>query len=243
MLPSSSVKPTRLLFYCEHPILALGLTSILGDQSDFQIEITSSRDEALTVVESASPEMVLLDMNADFHLGFLQAIRKVSREAKLVLWVDSISTEMAFQAFNLGVRGVLRKLLPPSAFLTQLRNIRDGNLWIEKTLMNSIVSAKAVQLTRREAQLVALLAQALKNKEIAATMNVTENTVKAYLSRLFQKLGVKDRLELALYGLKNMNGTMRPDQNELQFVSNKESGAVAFQSILVPQQRVTTFVD
>jgi DNA-binding NarL/FixJ family response regulator len=182
-------------------------------------------------------------MNADFHLGFLQAVRKVSKDSKLVLWVDSISTEMAFQSFNLGVRGVLRKMLAPSVFLAQLRNIRDGNLWIEKTLMNSIVSAKAVQLTRREAQLVSLLAQALKNKEIAATMNVTENTVKAYLSRLFQKLGVKDRLELALYGLKNMNGTTNPEQAAFQFNGQKQSGSVAFQSILVPQQRVGTFAD
>jgi DNA-binding CsgD family transcriptional regulator len=61
-----------------------------------------------------------------------------------------------------------------------------------------------VALTKRESQLVALLSQGLKNKEIASTLQISEGTVKVYLSRLFQKVGVKDRFELALYGLRNL---------------------------------------
>jgi DNA-binding CsgD family transcriptional regulator len=66
------------------------------------------------------------------------------------------------------------------------------------------MTARRYSLTRREGQLVTLLAQGLKNKEIATSLNISEGTVKVYLSRLFQKLGVKDRFELALYGLKNL---------------------------------------
>jgi DNA-binding CsgD family transcriptional regulator len=61
-----------------------------------------------------------------------------------------------------------------------------------------------VALTKRESQLVSLLSQGLKNKEIATTLTISEGTVKVYLSRLFQKVGVKDRFELALYGLRNL---------------------------------------
>jgi DNA-binding CsgD family transcriptional regulator len=61
-----------------------------------------------------------------------------------------------------------------------------------------------VSLTQREGQLVTLLSQGLKNKEIATTLMISEGTVKVYLSRLFQKVGVKDRFELALFGLKNL---------------------------------------
>jgi DNA-binding NarL/FixJ family response regulator len=65
-------------------------------------------------------------------------------------------------------------------------------------------------LTAREAQLVRLLSLGLKNREIAATLSVTEGTVKVYLSRLFAKLGVKDRFELALYGMRNPSaGSLR----------------------------------
>jgi DNA-binding CsgD family transcriptional regulator len=82
--------------------------------------------------------------------------------------------------------------------------VNAGELWFEKTLTDSIMGARRYALTRREGQLVTLLSQGLKNKEIAVALNISEGTVKVYLSKLFQKLGVKDRLELALYGLKNL---------------------------------------
>jgi DNA-binding NarL/FixJ family response regulator len=70
-------------------------------------------------------------------------------------------------------------------------------------MMSAFLGGRSVLLTRREAQLTTLLAHGLKNKEIAAALDVSEGTVKVYMSKLFQKLGVKDRFELALYGLKN----------------------------------------
>jgi DNA-binding CsgD family transcriptional regulator len=70
-----------------------------------------------------------------------------------------------------------------------------------------------IPLTRREGQLVMLLSQGLKNKEISAALSISEGTVKVYLSRLFQKVGAKDRFELALYGLRNFRsmGSVPPD--------------------------------
>ena len=62
-------------------------------------------------------------------------------------------------------------------------------------------------LSRREGQLITLLSQGLKNKEIAFTLKITEGTVKVYLSHLFQKVGVKDRFELAVFGLNNLTAT------------------------------------
>jgi DNA-binding CsgD family transcriptional regulator len=82
--------------------------------------------------------------------------------------------------------------------------VAEGGLWFEEALKASFTTMRTISLTRRESQLVSLLSQGLKNKEIAATLFISEGTVKVYLSRLFQKLGVKDRFELALFGLKNM---------------------------------------
>jgi len=105
---------------------------------------------------------------------------------------------------SLGVRGILRKTLPTETLLRCLTRVNEGELWFEKALTDSIMSARRYSLTRREGQLVSLLSQGLKNKEIATALTISEGTVKVYLSRLFQKLGVKDRFELALYGLKNL---------------------------------------
>jgi len=110
----------------------------------------------------------------------------------------------------LGVIGILNKRLSPDEFLQNLNAIAQGNVRIEPELMDAIIMAKTVKLTKRESELVLLVAQGLKNKEIGAELNITENTVKAYLSRLFQKLNVKDRLDLALYGLKNLKAPSGP---------------------------------
>jgi DNA-binding NarL/FixJ family response regulator len=121
-----------------------------------------------------------------------------------VLWVHSISTELALQAMALGVRGILRKTLPSDLLIKCLQRVNEGEFWFEKALTDSFLSAKRIALTKREGQLVSLLSQGLKNKEIASMLLISEGTVKVYLSRLFQKVGVKDRFELALYGLKNL---------------------------------------
>jgi DNA-binding CsgD family transcriptional regulator len=88
--------------------------------------------------------------------------------------------------------------------------VQAGELWFEKALTDSFLCARRVALTQREGQLVSLLSQGLKNKEIASTLLISEGTVKVYLSRLFQKVGVKDRFELALFGLKNLTTGQLP---------------------------------
>jgi DNA-binding CsgD family transcriptional regulator len=111
---------------------------------------------------------------------------------------------------GLGVRGILRKTLPTDLQMKCLQRVQSGELWFEKALTDSFLSAKRVALTQREGQLVSLLSQGMKNKEIASTLQISEGTVKVYLSRLFQKVGVKDRFELALFGLKNITTGQLP---------------------------------
>ena len=116
---------------------------------------------------------------------------------------------------SLGIRGILRKSLPLETLNRCLCRVHEGELWFEKALTDSLMTARRYTLTRREGQLVALLSQGLKNKEIATALTISEGTVKVYLSRLFQKLGVKDRFELALYGLRNLSsGLPSEDQNK-----------------------------
>ena len=111
---------------------------------------------------------------------------------------------------GLGVRGILRKTLPTDLQVKCLQKVQAGELWFEKALTDSFLCARRVALTQREGQLVSLLSQGLKNKEIATTLMISEGTVKVYLSRLFQKVGVKDRFELALFGLKNLSTGQLP---------------------------------
>ena len=191
--------------YSDQPILAKGLEAVLTATGRFQLEnFFAGLPELLTRLETESPDILLLDLTPEVTFGALSDIKRVVQECKLVLWVNAISTELAFQAMGLGVRGSLRKTLPADLQVKCLQKVQEGELWFEKALTDSFLSAKRVVLSQREGQLITLLSHGLKNKEIASTLLISEGTVKVYLSRLFQKVGVKDRFELALFGLKNL---------------------------------------
>jgi DNA-binding CsgD family transcriptional regulator len=85
--------------------------------------------------------------------------------------------------------------------------VAAGQPWLDKALASGVTRSRCIQLTPRESQLVGLVSDGLKNKEMAEHLGISEATVRVYMSSLFRKLGVKDRYELALYGLKNMAGT------------------------------------
>jgi two-component system nitrate/nitrite response regulator NarP len=197
---------TRILLYSDEPILAKGLEAILRQVEGFDLLPTCNNIAGLLAQAATdAPDILLLDLTPDITFGVISDIKRTMRSTSVVLWVNAISTELAFQAMGLGVRGILRKTLPTDLQVKCLEKVLAGELWFEKSLTDSFLCARRVALTQREGQLVSLLSQGLKNKEIASTLLISEGTVKVYLSRLFQKVGVKDRFELALFGLKNLS--------------------------------------
>jgi DNA-binding NarL/FixJ family response regulator len=195
----------NLLLCSDEPILGEGLARILtGSEGLNLISCCPKTEDLREQLKIHQPDLLLIDLTSGFTFGTLSDLQEGGNQAKIVLWVHTISTELALQAMGLGVRGVLRKTLAVETLLRCLMRVNEGELWFEKALTDSIMSARRYSLTRREGQLVSLLSQGLKNKEIATALSISEGTVKVYLSRLFQKLGVKDRFELALYGLKNL---------------------------------------
>jgi DNA-binding NarL/FixJ family response regulator len=213
-----------VLLCTDEPILAEGLARILSATADLNLvawcpELNALREQ----MESHQPELLLVDLTTDVNFAVLSGLHEIASRARIVLWVHSISTELALQAMSLGVRGILRKTLPVDTLVRCLVRVNEGELWFEKALTDSLMTARRYSLTRREGQLVTLLAQGLKNKEIATALHISEGTVKVYLSRLFQKLGVKDRFELALYGLKNL----APGASSLDDGANETKKAMA----------------
>jgi DNA-binding NarL/FixJ family response regulator len=196
---------SNVLLFTNEPILAAGMRRILENVPGLELAGVCSRiEEIAEQMESLQPDLLLMDLTSDVTFGVLSALREAGSASKIVLWVHEISTELALQAVSLGVRGVLRRTVPVDTLIRCLTCVNEGELWFDKALTASILTAQRYSLTRREGQLVALLSQGLKNKEIAFQLNISEGTVKVYMSRLFQKLGVNDRFELALYGLRNL---------------------------------------
>ena len=190
--------------FTDEPVLAAGLVSVVSSAPEFRIaavyRTTAELTEAIPKVEC---DVALVDLTPDITFDVLTQLSRAMPGCPIVLWVRDISPELAHQAIQLGVRGILRKCLASDLILKCLSSVCDGELWLDKALTANMLTTKMIPLTRREGQLVMLLSQGLKNKEIGAALSISEGTVKVYLSRLFQKVGAKDRFELALYGLRN----------------------------------------
>jgi DNA-binding NarL/FixJ family response regulator len=212
---------TRVLLYSDEPILIRGFETVLRQDANFELlPSCCTLPGLLERVSTCAPDLLVLDLTSEVNFRVLSELKRLLPNVRMLLWGGNISTEMAFQAMGLGVRGILRKTLPAELHLKCLHTVADGGLWFEKTLTESFLAARHVSLTRRESQLVSLLAQGLKNREIAATLMISEGSVKVYLSRLFEKVGVKDRFELALFGLKNLTTGQSPAGDNAQFANS-----------------------
>ena len=195
---------TKVTLYSVQPVLIAGFQAILNHLDGFTGSVCTSLTNLMDHIGAESPQLIVFEVTSTIDLDMLSKVIASYRNTAIILWVEDVSAEFASQAISLGVRGLLRRSLPLETQARCLEKVAAGELWIEKALSSQLLSAKRIALTLRERQLMVLIAQGLRNKEIAYSLGITEGTVKVYLSRLFRKTGVSDRLELALFGLKNL---------------------------------------
>jgi DNA-binding NarL/FixJ family response regulator len=195
----------RVVVVTDQPILGEGIRVVVAASASLQLQAVYQHPcEFLEQLPRIAAELVLLDVGPEISFQFLADVMAAGPECRLILLVRTLSPELAYHAQELGVCALLSTACPPQRFLACLERVARGERYFENLLPLGSAPPRAIRLSRREGQLVSLLAQGLKNKEIAACLDITEGTVKVYLSKLFQKVGAKDRLELALFGLKNM---------------------------------------
>ena len=193
-------------------LTAIGLAQILTSAGDLQLaETCFDMNTVGDAVVRSQPDVVLLDSSSNSCLSIVTELQKIERDCRICLWARHIPSEVAYQAMAMGIRGILRRPVPAGDILTCLRSLCRNEVWFDEHLMTGFFTRPAVRLTKRESELVTLLAQGMKNKEIAYALSLSEGTVKVYLSRLFGKLQVKDRLELALYGIRNLTSGYGPE--------------------------------
>lgn len=193
----------KVLLYCQNRISLMGFRQIFEAEQDFQITPAYRVEDTLEFARNARPELVILDMDSSVDLSLLRDLKHLVPDSKVLLWVSYVSPEVALQSVNLGVVAIIPKTAEPHEFLETVLEVQAGGTSVDRSLLQGVTNTPRVHLSKRESELVTLISQGLRNKEIAARLCITENTVKAYLSRLFEKVKVDDRLGLALYGLTN----------------------------------------
>lgn len=199
------MKMRTVIVSTDEPIVELGLKTLLELDPDFDlIYVSHTHQEVLTAAHQHQPDVIVYGLAMEIDLGAIRDVQMVAPDSAIVLWAREVSTELAHQAVTLGVRGFLSTTASPEHFRECLQISSQGELWMEKTLTMSLLNNRPVRLSKRQSELVGLLVQGLKNKEIGATLGISEGTVKAYLTTLYEKVGARDRFELALFGLKNL---------------------------------------
>jgi two-component system nitrate/nitrite response regulator NarL len=195
----------RILVFTEHPVVAIGFASAVSAARGLVVTACCDRFEQIKdQARSDEPDIILVHLTSQITLSDLSQLRSASLRSQIILWCEGIGEEFAFQAMQLGVRAILPSSTPIDGLLNALRNVHRGVLCFEKELLDKVLYRKRVALSRREGQILTLVAQGLKNKAIGETLGITEGTVKVYLYKLFKKLGLNDRLDMALYAIQHL---------------------------------------
>jgi DNA-binding NarL/FixJ family response regulator len=212
----------RILIADDHLLFRDGVRKLLSAVPDFNVVAEAGHgDEVLEMTARHQPEVVLLDLTMPGQDGLvtLQRLRSAHPEVRVILLTSSEERDEMLQAVRFGTAGIVQKSTPTELLIKSIRKVHAGEMWLDRSTTAEVVRQFASKnempkrmsgrerdsgsLSTREREIVALVAQGYKNKEMAEKMFISEQTVKNHLHNIFDKLGVSDRLELALYAIHN----------------------------------------
>lgn len=206
MTPNSST-PIRLLIVDDHPVVRDGLVSILhGDEPDLEVvgEAGDGR-EAVAAWRTLRPTVTIMDLQLPGLSGVeaIQAIRREDPEARVLVLTTFDGDADIQRALEAGARGYLLKSVRRATLLEAVRAVASGQRYLPPSTAARLVEAmEAERLTARELDVLKLLAQGHRNREIADALGLAEPTVKIHVNNLLRKLQVKDRTEAAVVALR-----------------------------------------
>ena len=210
----------RIAVVDDHPIVRDGLRKLLELEEDFEViaEAENGR-QGLEIIEDVQPDILLLDLKMPGMDGLtmLQSLQHTPHKTRIIVLTASEDKNEWVQAMKLGCCGIVIKQTQPDLIVKSIRKVMSGEIWLDSHTTAAVMrqfASPADQLaaaggkgrersplSNREREIVALVAQGFKNKEMAEKMFISEQTVKNHLHNIFDKLGVSDRLELALYAI------------------------------------------
>ena len=221
----SPAKPelVRVLIADSGPLQSQLLTRALRSRRDFEVSAVDLDRTALDNFLRSSPaDVVLISCSHLPDLGLLRWLRITYPQVSPVLLASTDDRELVVNALRVGARGIFLFTRSPFRMLCKCINcVSRGEVWINNQQMHYVLDAlsevstlRVVNangnslLTPREEQVVALVADGLSNREVAAELGLSEHTIKKYLLRIFDKVGISSRVELVLYAMSH--GENRP---------------------------------
>lgn len=204
----------RILLADDHAIFRDGLKKLLGLEEDMNvIGEAATAAECSNLLATLKPDILLLDLRFPDRDGLtiLEEFNPEATPTRVIVLTASDDDRDVVRAMRLGARGVVLKQAATDLLIKSIRKVNQGEIWLDRKMTGEVMKALAHQadatrrekplLSDREREIVQLVATGLRNKEIGVKLFISEQTVKNHLHNIFEKLGVADRLELALYAL------------------------------------------
>ncbi len=201
----------RLVLADDHPIVLQGLRRLFEQQPDFDVvACCGDADAALAAVAAQPVDVLVLDYRMPGRNGLevLRALAAAKSTCRPIILTAAIRDDEVVEAIELGLRGLVLKESAPDVLVQCVRAVHRGEQWVERETLTrafgrvlrrqSAERGPASTLTRREIEIIKLVAEGLRNKEVAERLSISEGTVKIHLHHIYDKLGVDGRLELLL---------------------------------------------
>lgn len=206
----------RIAIVDDHTMLREGLRKILAMEDDLAVVAdTDDARQAASIAGDAKPDVMLLDirMPGTGGLEVIGPVHEASPGTKVLILTASDDRRDHVAALTQGARGIMMKDSAAQTLVTAIRAVYNGQAWVDREITGTLLEelahrggpeqqgSEGPQLTVRESEIVDLVIAGCRNREISERLGISEKTVKAHLSNIFAKLGVRDRLELAIYAL------------------------------------------
>ena len=211
----------RIFLVGEQELFLAGLRFLIQHEPGLAVVGHSTAWTGSMRVQELEPDIILVDpvFGNEHYIDALPDLIQAAPKARVVIVTELTDEDLHVHAIRLGAMGVVRKVESAEIFLKAIRKVHSGELWINRSLTAAFLrklpekvdpdQAKIDSLTRKEVEVIALLSQGLRNKDIADRLFVAECTVRHHFSSIFDKLGVADRLELLIYAYQH-DLVMRP---------------------------------
>ena len=217
-MSAATSEPIRILIIDDHAVVRAGLRMLIDQNPAMKvIGVAGNRSEALALAASEQPNMIILDilLGDEDGLTFLPELREVTRNARVLVLTGLRSSESQRRAIRAGAMGIVLKEHAAEVLIKAINKVHQGEVWLDRSMMGAVLDemtqapeidpevARIAGLTDREREVIALVAEGLRNKQIGQRLSISETTVTHHLSSIFSKLDVSDRLQLIIYAFRH----------------------------------------
>jgi DNA-binding NarL/FixJ family response regulator len=215
-MTATPVQAIRVLLIEDHAVVRAGLRLLIESRLGLTVVGEAANHAvALALAAREQPDIILLDLDlgAENGLDLLPGLRAAAGQARVLILTGVRDVEEHRRAIRHGVMGLVLKEQAPELLLKAIEKVHAGEIWLDRAMLASVLSemvlgavsppnaeaTRIATLTEREREVIALVGEGPKNKEIVDRLSITETTVRHHLTSIFNKFGVESRLEMVIF--------------------------------------------